>query len=692
MAQSMDGAQKQETQAGHKLNRKITKIEFLSQENQQLKEQVLELQNIIKLNKEALKIAMQPSTDNIQNSNFNNKNSFQNSNNASTNDNSKALTLILNAMYQENESLIKINEKLAEERNIAQSKALINEQISEASQKHEKELIQDLEEKVMNLSKKVKEQEQQIYSYEKIRPDYDEISGIVIKYRDVININDQTIRLHDENERLNMIILKLTRENNSIKSDKQDLVKINMQMSNEILRLKAALAAPHGRSAYTANTNTNLALIDEAAKGKQLIKIHRKLMKNDNSDEEDQDDEDDMESEIDVLPEKATLYTEIGTTSTNPKPGLVIPKLDLAKALKIQEINAKKSTMQQLQKQQGSDIGAVCQQLKRVEGDLTIAKKNLQREMLLNKTLQIENENLKRFNVELESRNETLVASSQMYEEKWQKVFQAFQFYRDYYKKTISQNQQNSQNQQIQRSNRSQNKGDKSMIGIDILNSSSYTTTHNRYLSYNGNTLVQNANINDSQLNMDPDKLLTSKMISRKELANQKNTDQKSILELNNNEINLDEEIYKIDPLSQKEYAKNYILNIAKEVYGIFNKQRHSNLSPKKSKGKNTVQNEYRLKRSLSNPLDYMNDQGKEMIIQSNYQNLDRSDIGAGLRNFTTQVGNDQIESHSQQKYKELNDVINNQEILIQFTEQTDDKYSNNLTGHTPVKPKQLND
>lgn len=53
-----------------------------------------------------------------------------------------------------------------------------------------------------------------------------------------------------------------------------------------------------------------------------------------------------MESEIDVLPEKATTYTEAGTTSTNPKPhGLNIPKLDLAKALKIQEINAKKSTM-----------------------------------------------------------------------------------------------------------------------------------------------------------------------------------------------------------------------------------------------------------------------------------------------------------------------------------------------------------
>lgn len=37
----------------------------------------------------------------------------------------------------------------------------------------------------------------------------------------------------------------------------------------------------------------------------------------------------------------------------------------------------------------------------------------------MNKTLMIENENLKRFNVELESRNETLIASHYAYEEKW---------------------------------------------------------------------------------------------------------------------------------------------------------------------------------------------------------------------------------------------------------------------------------
>ena len=39
--------------------------------------------------------------------------------------------------------------------------------------------------------------------------------------------------------------------------------------------------------------------------------------------------------------------------------------------------------------------------------------------MLLNKTLQLESDNLKRFNVELEARNEIFVYSHNTYEVKW---------------------------------------------------------------------------------------------------------------------------------------------------------------------------------------------------------------------------------------------------------------------------------
>lgn len=83
------------------------------------------------------------------------------------------------------------------------------------------------------LTSKVKEQEQIILVFEKSRPELDQFSGIVIKYRDVrqrlagggsllvpmdtyfprkvIQASEQTLKLHEENERLNTIVLNQTR-------------------------------------------------------------------------------------------------------------------------------------------------------------------------------------------------------------------------------------------------------------------------------------------------------------------------------------------------------------------------------------------------------------------------------------------------------------------------------------------------
>ncbi|EGR27778.1 hypothetical protein IMG5_189200 [Ichthyophthirius multifiliis] len=495
-----------ESQGIHQsLNRKTTKIEFLSQENQQLREQVQELQNIIKLNKEALRIVMQPS-DNI---------SKQQQGNPDHN-NYKALNLVLHSLYEENAQLIQINEKISQERNIAQSRALINEQISEASQKHERELIQDLEQKVSNLTKKLKEQEKVIYQYEKTIPSYDEMSGIVIKYRDIINLNDQTFRMHDENEKLNILIQKQIKEINELRNSKQELAKINMVQQKNQQKTKKT---------YKKKQMSNEILLffffffyNFCCQQK---KVHKKLM-NQNSEEED-----DFEDEMPNLPEKVqTINTDAG------KLGLNIPKLDLAKALKIQEINAKKSTMQQLQLQQGSDIGAIMEQYRKNDAELIIAKKNLQREMLLNKTLQIENDNLKRLNIELEARNEIFVYSHNMYEEKWQKIYTAFQHYREFYRKY---------HQNIAISSKSNTNNNKSII--EILNTSSNNIKYANYYMENNNM---------SQVNGD---------YMKKELNS------KNLIEMNNID-----ELVQIDSGNQRENIQNYLLNLAKDVYLIFDK------------------------------------------------------------------------------------------------------------------------
>lgn len=66
-----------------------------------------------------------------------------------------------------------------------------------------------------------------------------------------------------------------------------------------------------------------------------------------------------------------------------------------------------------------------------------MTRRNFSREMLLNKTLTIQNEGLKRTNDELAARNEILMNSHYMFEEKWTKIVNAFEFYKDYYKRHV---------------------------------------------------------------------------------------------------------------------------------------------------------------------------------------------------------------------------------------------------------------
>ena len=72
--------------------------------------------------------------------------------------------------------------------------------------------------------------------------------------------------------------------------------------------------------------------------------------------------------------------------------------------------------------------------LKKMENLLDQNRKSLAREMLLNKTMQMENDQLKRFVEELEARNETFVHSYKLYEDKWSQVYHALQFYKDFYR------------------------------------------------------------------------------------------------------------------------------------------------------------------------------------------------------------------------------------------------------------------
>lgn len=120
-----------ESAASSSLSRKSTKIDFLSAENAQLKEELNEFQNMLRLNKEALRIAMGGlSGQKDAAGDFHNTSSSGGQANSSSTTTTKTLQLMMNSLHQENEALQRKIDRITEERNIALSKVPVAPQQS----------------------------------------------------------------------------------------------------------------------------------------------------------------------------------------------------------------------------------------------------------------------------------------------------------------------------------------------------------------------------------------------------------------------------------------------------------------------------------------------------------------------------------------------------------------------------------
>jgi len=104
--------------------RQSTKINFLQQEVQQLQEHIQDLEQVVRINKEALKISTSQQSQAL----LKLKSGSHNDTTASTIDNTlskenvKGLHLLVDQLQEENTKLLDIIEKVKKERNIAQSK------------------------------------------------------------------------------------------------------------------------------------------------------------------------------------------------------------------------------------------------------------------------------------------------------------------------------------------------------------------------------------------------------------------------------------------------------------------------------------------------------------------------------------------------------------------------------------------
>ncbi|KAM3146660.1 hypothetical protein pb186bvf_001190 [Paramecium bursaria] len=366
-------------------------FDYLKQENSQLHDQVKELQQLITLNRQALKI-LTPNTQDDQH---------------------KGLLMVLRSLQEENQCLQKQNDRLVAERNEAQNQVLIYQQITEEIQRHEKELVLQLESKIFNLQSNLQKAEIQISKLEQLKPEYDEVAGIVIKYRDVIEPDVINLRMHNEISMLNEQLVIQFKEKQKLQHEKENIQGLNFKLTSELIRLKTTAMQIHGNKLFIQSQP------DAIIRHQQNLLQAMKPVDGSSS----------GSSSLAGSPLMSPLPAkqEISTKSKE------VPKLDLTKAKQIQEINAKRQIQQMQDKNKTTvDIQAL-EKIQKLERALDEIRKNYQREMLLNRTYQIQNQELNRIVEDLESRLTVLISSNIRYQEKLKKLQKQYSFLQQFY-------------------------------------------------------------------------------------------------------------------------------------------------------------------------------------------------------------------------------------------------------------------
>ncbi|CAK87811.1 unnamed protein product (macronuclear) [Paramecium tetraurelia] len=415
------------------------KIQFLHQENQQLRNFIEDLQTVIKLNKQSMRSMIdQDDTIPIPNQKAGVR---ENENTV------KALKLVLEEQQKEIGHLMSSLEKVQKERDFAQGKALISEEITYAAEKSEKKLIAELESTIYELKHTISQQAQKLGQFEKKADQVDDTTGVMIRYRDVINPNSATILLHEEMETLHQLIVRLQLQVNYLKSIQLKLVTLinkvitNLQMKNQVIdqdedyeKAQHEFLEILTQIQCKQNIRSRLPTVDLPAR----INSIQSPMNTDM-----------MHSPVlSPFPVKAPQvqkknYQNLNQTfdvaindsyqqcakQEDPKKNISrVPKLNLAKAFQIQQINAKRSTQQiKLTEDQ------LQHRVRKLEQELEETKKNLQREMILCKHYEIENESLKRYIKQVEANNDILVKSNLNLNQKWEKIQKSFMYYKTFF-------------------------------------------------------------------------------------------------------------------------------------------------------------------------------------------------------------------------------------------------------------------
>ncbi|CAD8120035.1 unnamed protein product [Paramecium sonneborni] len=216
-------------------NRQQSKIHYLSEENKSLQEYIQDLERALKLNKQAMALTLEGlnkrpqliSDSSTMSTGYNN---YQNS----------QLEGVIKLLNEENQKLI---QGLSNQQRISQqlqTKILLLEQISEEQQNYYKDLIGDLEYKLIELKRSIHDKEYAIQELERMKP-IQEKEGQLVKIVEVVTPSESNLKLHEELENVRNLLNKITMEAQTISETNSALKEVNYNLKREIFKLRIVL-------------------------------------------------------------------------------------------------------------------------------------------------------------------------------------------------------------------------------------------------------------------------------------------------------------------------------------------------------------------------------------------------------------------------------------------------------------------
>ncbi|CAD8109307.1 unnamed protein product [Paramecium sonneborni] len=211
-------------------NRQQSKIHYLSQENKLLQDYISDLENALKLNKQAMSLALD-----------NRKCQLQQTKDGSTISNEQSsFSDLIKHLNEENKKLMEALTKQQKVSSQLQTKILLQEQIAEEQSNYYKDLISDLEYKLIELKRNIHDKEYAIQELERMKP-IQEKEGQLVKLIEVVTPSEQNLKLHEELENVRGVLQKITAEAQSISESNNALREVNYHLKREIFKMRIVL-------------------------------------------------------------------------------------------------------------------------------------------------------------------------------------------------------------------------------------------------------------------------------------------------------------------------------------------------------------------------------------------------------------------------------------------------------------------